>query len=395
MKKECAECGAEPVDHRLTYLLVGIDETLRPITAPGPLLRGLTKAMLAFERKATPVVFRTLVSLGAAKEVREPDERTLLLARVIWEEAKVRNIQMTELRLFGLPRNIFYATLPSGESLVFEGMPLPEASFEQAWWLDNKAEMKKRFEALGIPVAKGGSAFTLSEAKKIFNRIGKPVIAKPYSGSGSRHTTLHIQTDEELTKGFESAKQLAPFALIEEELVGPVFRATVVDGKLAGVLRRDPPHVMGDGKSTIEELIAEANTHPARGGPYFSKLSITPEALLELSWQELTPTSVPKAGRRVTLHQKVNWSLGGTTKDVTDETHPDNIAVFEKVAEVLKAPLVGLDFIISDMSRSWKEVERAGVIECNSMPFFDNHHLPFEGKPRNVAGAIWDTYLKG
>jgi len=42
------------------------------------------------------------------------------------------------------------------------------------------------------------------------------------------------------------------------------------------------------------------------------------------------------------------------------------------------------------MTRSWKEQERLGILECNSMPFFDNHHLPFEGKPRNVAGLIWD-----
>jgi cyanophycin synthetase len=52
--------------------------------------------------------------------------------------------------------------------------------------------------------------------------------------------------------------------------------------------------------------------------------------------------------------------------------------------------LVGIDFIIEDISKSWKEQARCGVIECNSRPFFDNHHLPFNGKPRNVAGAIWD-----
>jgi len=92
----------------------------------------------------------------------------------------------------------------------------------------------------------------------------------------------------------------------------------------------------------------------------------------------------------VTLNQKINWSVGGTTCDVTDDTHPDNIALFEEVARVLKAPIVGLDFIIGDMGRSWKEQERCGILECNSMPFFDNHHLPFEGKPRNVAALIWD-----
>jgi cyanophycin synthetase len=148
--------------------------------------------------------------------------------------------------------------------------------------------------------------------------------------------------------------------------------------------------VIGNGTDSIQALIDTANEHPARGGPYFSKMAITPEAVAELFYQNLTPEEVPEAGRRVQLHQKINWSVGGTTADVTDLVHPDNAALFERIAEVLKAPIVGIDFIVGDISRSWQEQERSGVIECNSMPFFDNHHLPFAGQPRNVAARIWD-----
>ena len=116
-------------------------------------------------------------------------------------------------------------------------------------------------------------------------------------------------------------------------------------------------------------------------------------ALKELSWQDFTPDSVPEHGQCVTLHQKVNWSLGGTTTDVTDEVHLDNRKLFEDIAKALRAPIVGIDFIIGDITCSWKEQDRCGVIECNSMPFFDNHHVPFEGEPRNVAGKIWEMTL--
>jgi cyanophycin synthetase len=177
--------------------------------------------------------------------------------------------------------------------------------------------------------------------------------------------------------------------VVEEELVGPVYRATVVDGKLVAVLRRDQPYVMGNGKSSIAELVECANTHPKRQGPYFHHIQLNEVADAELAWQSLTRESVPPEGLRVTLHQKVNWSVGGTTCDVTDEVHPDNVALFEEATRVLGATISGIDFIINDISRSWKEQERCGILECNSMPFFDNHHLPFEGKPRNVAAAIW------
>ena len=186
---------------------------------------------------------------------------------------------------------------------------------------------------------------------------------------------------------------MAPLAVVEEELIGLVFRATLVDGVLVASLRRDQPHVIGDGRRTITELVAQANEHPARGGPYFSPMKLDEAARAELSWQNLTSSSVPEEGRRAPLHQKVNWSLGGTTTDVTDEVHPDNRKLFEDIAKALRAPIVGIDFIIGDIARSWKEQKRCGVIECNSMPFFDNHHLPFEGEPRNVAGKIWEMTL--
>lgn len=135
-------------------------------------------------------------------------------------------------------------------------------------------------------------------------------------------------------------------------------------------------------------MFTKGGTH--HSGPYFHKIKTDDSAMNELKWHGHTMSDVLPKGKRVTFHQKVNWSVGGTTADVSDEVHPDNVALFERVAEVLKAPIVGIDFIISDMNRSWKEQEKCGIIECNSMPFFDNHHLPFEGKPRNVAGAIWE-----
>jgi cyanophycin synthetase len=176
---------------------------------------------------------------------------------------------------------------------------------------------------------------------------------------------------------------------------GPVYRATLVAGELVAVLRRDAAEVVGDGEHTVAELIGKANEHPKRGGPLFSKIAITPAHEAELAEQGMGLSSVPAHGRHVRLHQKLNWSLGGTTTDVTDEVHPDNMQLFRDVAAALHAPLVGIDFIIGDVGKSWKETPRCGVIECNSMPFFDNHHLPFEGEPRNVAGKVWDMVFPG
>ncbi|MEA2701423.1 MAG: cyanophycin synthetase [Candidatus Parcubacteria bacterium] len=386
----CIHCGGDGVPHRVTYITVALDDTLRPLFTPGFLFKGLARFFNAIESCVTPHILRFLVWVGLAKKQERPDDETLLLAKVLWEEADARGIEMWEFRLFGLARNIFHARLPGGRRVAFEGIPQPPSGISRVWWMDNKTELKKQLRKAGFPTAHGGGAFTERAARRLYAGLTPPVIVKPHSGSGSRHTILHIRDEKGLLDAFRVAKQVAPLALIEEELTGPVYRITVVDGRYSATLRRDPPSVVGDGKHTVLELVEKANTHPARGGPYFSKLKVDDYALEELAWQGYTPESVPAAGTRVMLHQKVNWGLGGTTADATDGVHPDNVRMFEEVAELLKAPIVGIDFIIEDLARPWHAQDRCGILECNSMPFFDNHHLPFEGKVRNVSGDIWD-----
>jgi len=391
----CSDCGDDSIFHGLTYYSILIDEFFAGLfgSAPSGPAKKPSKTGLFFDsiaRWMTPRLLDVFIKLKLATSVTEPDDDTQLLALMIWNEAKERGIVVEEFRLFGLPRNIFLATYPNGKRMAFEGIPLPQADIARVAWMDNKAVLKKEFMKIGLPVAKGGSARTLKGALKIFRSITPPAIVKPYSGSGSRHTVLHITNEEDLARAYRIATKVAPRAVIEEELTGAVYRATVVDGKFVAAIRRDQPYVEGNGTSTITELVADANTHPKRQGPYFHHIKLNETADLELAWQDLTRESVLPKGVRAVLHQKINWSVGGTTCDVTDIVHKDNKELFEETARVLGATIVGIDFIIADLSRSWKEQERCGILECNSMPFFDNHHLPFEGSPRNVAAAIWD-----
>jgi len=335
-------------------------------------------------------IYEILVKMRLGIFLDAYDEKTLLLDQVLWDEAKKRGIVMREFRLLGHPSASFVAQYPTGRRISFESFPIPPGSRPGVWWLDIKSIMKKKFHKLGIPIARGGAAFTLYGAEKIFKTLQPPVIIKPYAGSGSRHTTTHINTVEQLRHAFKISQEISPLSVIEEELAGAVYRPTVVGDQLIATIRRDQPCVIGDGIHTVLQLIAQENTHPKRQGPYYQHIKVDDAVMGELTRQNITPENIPERGLRVLLHQKINWSVGGTTTDVTDEVHPDNRELFEHIAKILGAPMVGIDFIIGDISRSWREQERCGVIECNSRPFFDNHHLPFEGKPRNVAGAIWD-----
>lgn len=338
-----------------------------------------------------PKMLRFFLVIHLGGRADSPDENTGGRARVFWDEAKRRGIDMWEFRALGRGRELFVASW-KGEERVFDGLPRPgDSSSDSLLWMDNKGIMREKFEKAGIPIANGGVSGTWKKTKEFFENLEKPVIIKPNLGSRSRHTTTHIETIDELKKAYDLAKQLSPWVVIEEEHIGLVYRATVIGGKIAGVLRREPPCVYGDGIHTVRELIDIENTNPLRQGPIFHTISINEMTYEELGKQHATLEDIPAKDKLVTLAQKASRGLGGGATDVTDETHPDNTLLFEYVAEQLGDPLVGIDFMIEDITKSWKEQKRCGVIECNSLPFIDLHLFPLRGKPRNTAAQLWDT----
>jgi cyanophycin synthetase len=346
----------------------------------------------AISRKVSVPFFKLMTFLKLSRFSLAPDEKDTWRTKCFWEEANKRGIKMREFHL-GPIRDLFVAEY-KGKTITFDGLPRPDTSESPALkWMDNKGIMKTKFLSVGLPVARGGIAFTFSKAKKIFNEIQKPIITKPNIGSRSRHTMIHINTLEDLKVGFKKAKQLSPYVVVEEELRGFLFRGTLVNGKLIAVIKRDQPEVYGDGIHTVEELLNEENKRSERNGPLFHKIKIDHEAEVELKRQKVNMNDIPEKGKIITFSQKTSRGCGGTTTDVTDIIHKDNVEMLEHVGKFLKDPLVGVDFIIEDISKSWHEEQHSGIIECNSLPFIDLHHYPLFGKPRNVAGALWDMVL--
>lgn len=349
----------------------------------------LPPASFSWFDTAGPLVLRTCAFLRIGrfqKNIRADDsDRT----RSLWEEAKRRGIEMKEYRC-GPIKDLFIARF-RGKTRCFDGLPRPVGpEAESLYWMDNKPLMRARFARAGIPIARGGSAFRERHGREIFHSLGKPVITKPYSGSRSRHTTIHIQSEQEFLKAFRTAKVISQKVLIEEELSGFVFRGTLIGGKCIAVMRREPPHVIGDGVHAVRALVLKENARPERKGPTFHRIATGREAEDELARQGLAWESIPPKGAFVPLNQKISRGVGASNSDVTELVHEENRRLLEKIGAVLRDPLVGVDFVIADVSRPWQKQKRCGVIECNSLPFIDLHHYPLNGAPRNVAGALWD-----
>ncbi len=393
-KKYCPDCGPASVSHRAEWLSALLDFAFSPVFSVFDYIWrkiGGIFYKLPFAEFSLPFM-NALAAIKIGTLSDKPDSKDNLRTQAMWESADKRGISVFQFRLFGNPNISFFVARRYKMIRVFDGLPrverIPSTSLK---WMDNKGVMKKKFLSYGIPVAKGGVCFSLRNAITIFQSIEKPAIVKPHIGSRSRHTIVHINDKNSLIIAFHKAKQISPWVVVEEELEGMVFRASVVAGKLVGVIRREPPHVFGDEVSTVRTLVQKDNQNPLRHGPIFHTIPMDEEANIELRRQGLSWDSVPAKGIFVTLNQKVSRSYGATTSDMTQITHPENTKLFEKIARVLGDSLVGIDFIISDISKSWMEQKRCGVIECNSLPFLDLHHYPFVGMPRDAAGALLDA----
>jgi cyanophycin synthetase len=150
--------------------------------------------------------------------------------------------------------------------------------------------------------------------------------------------------------------------------------------------------VVGDGKSTISELVEQVNRDPRRSdghGSVLSKIKLDAIALGVLAEGGLTPESVPTAGEVVLIRRNGNLSTGGTAVDVTDEVHPLVAAQAVDAARVIGLDIAGVDVIAQDISRPMQE-QGAAVVEVNAGPGLRMHLQPSEGKARPVGEAIVD-----
>lgn len=395
----CVDCGPVKTIHFVEWSSVVLGWLIDPVVNRIETVRRIVaKSFSALRAERLEFLFMKFCALIRLCSFNaSPDEMCSGRTRCMWEEAAKRGIEVKELRLLGRKTNIFVASY-NNRITIFEGLPRPaNHSLESASWMDNKGKMRERFMSAGIPIAKGGVCFTEKSALKLFRALKAPVIVKPNIGSRSRHTTIHIMNEEDLINGFRIAKKLSPLVVIEEELKGgTVYRPTLVGGKLIAVISKEPPNVVGDGVSSVRALIDKENNNPKRiEGSLFHPIAIDKDAEKELLFRGLMLESIPEKGRFVTLSQKTSRGIGGATTDYTGTTHPVNKELFEKVGKIVKDPLIGIDFMIEDITKPWTEQARCGVIECNSLPFIDLHHYPLYGKSQNVAGALWDLVFPG
>ncbi|MCF8229938.1 MAG: cyanophycin synthetase [Bacteroidales bacterium] len=257
---------------------------------------------------------------------------------------------------------------------------------------DDKMQTKDLLAKMGIPVPKGYTVETLPQALEAAKSIGYPVTIKPISGNHGRGITTNILTPEDLETSYQNAKAFSDDFVVEKFLSGADYRMLVIDGKFIAAARRVPASIVGDGSSTIQELIDKINLDPNRGFGHekiLTRIKIDNMTERLLKQKQLTLKSVIPKDEKLYIKSTANLSAGGIAFDVTDEVHPMTKTITERISRIIGLNVIGIDIITSD-HRIPLSNDNGGIIEVNAAPGFRMHVNPYEGKPRNVARAIVD-----
>lgn len=256
----------------------------------------------------------------------------------------------------------------------------------------NKDQTKQILKEQAIPVAKGSTISSLEGLHDAIKKVGFPLVFKPLNGNHGKGATINVKTEAEAIEAFAFAQKYSQRVIVESFITGHDFRVLVIDNKMVAAAQRVPANVIADGIHTIQELIDIENKDPRRGYGHenvLTEITVDRDSMDLLAKKGYDLNTIPEKGEIVTLKSTANLSTGGTSIDVTDMVHPQNIFICERIARVIGLDICGIDIMAENLTEPL--TENGGVVlEVNAAPGFRMHLAPSVGLPRNVAAPVID-----
>ena len=271
--------------------------------------------------------------------------------------------------------------------------------------MENKVATKVLLDDAGLKVPSGTSFSNIEDAKAYYTSLpDKAIVVKPKNTNYGLGITIFRGKpgEEDYIDALNFAYKEDHTVLVEEYIEGTELRFYIQDNQTMAIVERRPAHVIGDGVSTIGELIDEVNKNPLRGRDHKAPLTIIEKGeieTLQLKNYGYTFDSIPEDGKTVYLRENSNVSTGGVSIDRTDDTHEGYKKIAEKASQLLEANFCGVDIIIEDYTKEPTQ-DNYGIIEANFNPMIAIHRFPGEGTPRLLGKAMLnqlfpDVYNRG
>lgn len=279
----------------------------------------------------------------------------------------------------------YVATSVKGDTSIPLHRHRGDASVVGFGFTSDKLLTKRALLESGVPTPAGKSVTSAEEATDFARALGAPIVLKPLSGGRGKGVSVDLWESGEIEAAFDEAAAFGP--VLAEEFIVPAaeFRVLATADECFSVVRRVPPFVRGDGRSTIEELIQQKNAHrgtvPSTVG---TRIPLGEATERFLSRGGATLDSVPPKGLAVKVGGVGGLSSGAEPQECREEV-PERIkSVAIQCAQALPGlNWCGVDVIVTDDGSPF-------VLEANSSPGILGAAFPFFGNPRNLGGVIWE-----
>jgi GNAT-family acetyltransferase (TIGR03103 family) len=284
-------------------------------------------------------------------------------ARLIIDEARRRGISV---EVLDAKAAIFKLRYCGHEILCRESLTDLTGGVAMTWCQD-KVLTLRRLSSIGLRVPQQQVAAD-PESNAAFLREHGSIVVKPALGEQGRGISVDVRSEEHMVEAIKRAEDEGGHVVLEEFCAGQDLRIVVIGYKVVAAAIRRPAQVVGDGESSIADLIQRQSARRAAATGGESKIPMDAETERCLAGQGLTYTSVPEHGAVIQVRKTANLHTGGTIHDVTDELHPVLREVAETAARALRIPVVGLDFLVPS-----PDAPEYVVIEANERPGLANH----------------------
>jgi D-alanine-D-alanine ligase-like ATP-grasp enzyme len=252
----------------------------------------------------------------------------------------------------------------------------------------SKKQAREMFSQNGIPHAKGQIFWGFVKPFLFAKKYGFPIVVKPNVSGFSRGSHFPINNYTQLLKAIVLVKIWWPSSVIEQYLKGKNYRVVVVKDEIMSVIRRYPPFVIGDGNSSIEELIDRENDLREKMAlyPVIHPIGKNLRTARFLRKSSLYFTSIPSKGEMVTLYNRVALAPGGIIETLDkDSMHEQNRELFLKILPCFNANILGIDAIFEKGIDFPYTDQRVIFLEVNSRPYLKMHHYPRYGEKQGLS----------
>lgn len=294
----------------------------------------------------------------------EPEGKLNPYAAIIVKEARRRgiNVEITD------GKHGFFRLSYGGRSIHCRESLSELTSAVAMSICDDKAVTRRVVESSGINVPDQIPADVSKERMTDFLSEHGAVAVKPARGEQGRGVAVGLATLDAVDSAIAEASTVSDTVLVEEQVKGEDLRLVVINYRVVAAAVRRPARIVGDGKSSVHELIAALSRRrsAATGGEASVPIDAETERTVKQEGYDLD--SVLAKGEELQVRRTANLHTGGTIHDVTDNVHPKLVDAAIKVARAIDIPVVGVDLIVkSPHSPDYT------FIEANERPGLANH----------------------